>query len=231
MRVLLNAALLSLLGCLLAVSVLADPYELLAQTVVQVDGAACKGSGSVVRAKSRLTYILTNAHVCHCANYKNKVFSTRESGALISGAIVKEDWGKDLCAVKVEEQPTTLLMGDSPNSFTVIYTRGYPGERLTTSKGHMSSLTEWQLSMSIEDLGECPKGSKKEYDTSGILRYCTFHFVSRLSNLYARPGSSGSPVVDGDGGLVGVVSSWHTDSDYDAGLVPYSDVKNFLSGL
>lgn len=231
MRVLHNFITFGIVGCLLVGTALADPYELLAQTVVQVDGSACKGSGSVVRAKSGLTYVLTNAHVCHCANYKNKVFSTRESGALISGVIAKEDWGKDLCAVKVEEQTITLLMGDSPNSFTVIYTRGYPGERLTISKGRMSGLTEWDLSMGVEDIGECPKGSKKQYDTSGILRYCTLHFVSRLSNLYARPGSSGSPVVDGDGGLVGVVSSWHTDSDYDAGLVPYNDVKNFLSGL
>lgn len=203
----------------------------LRQTSVRVDGTACLGSGSVVQGKSGKRYILTNAHVCNCARWKGEIFATFEDGKLLTGKIAKSDWGSDLCAARIYGERPALKVGPTLAPLEEITTRGYPGGRLTESHGRVHGEVDWEFMMDIEMIGECPNVSKKAYGMNDKLNGCLFHYRSVITDLYARPGASGSPVVNDKGELVGVISSWLADNDYEGGMVPFSRVKEFLGSL
>lgn len=205
--------------------------QALRQTVVQVNGTSCTGSGSVVEGKSGKHYVLTNYHVCLCASYQGRLYSTFEGGELVQGKVVKRDSTVDLCAVRVEDTRPALKLGDQLLPFTEVNTRGYPGGRLTESHGQSGGNVEWDADFDISEIGVCPEEASKGYGLNGVIQECRLHFTSTLTNLYGRPGASGSPVVNDNGELVGVVSSWHPGNEYETGMVPFSDVRRFLSAL
>lgn len=189
------------------------------------------GSGSIVEGKSGKHYILTNAHVCNYAQWKGTLTAHYPSGETVQGRIVKSSFAVDLCAAEVAKETAALKTASFVLPLATIYTRGFPGHILAESKGRILMERTWNLFFPIEELGECPSGSEKIRDVRGILAGCGLTFTSALSTLYTRPGSSGSPVVNGKGELVGVVSSLHSDSAAEAGLVRFKDVKRFLENL
>ena len=203
----------------------------LRSTSVMVNAATCSGSGSIVEGRSGHRFLLTNAHVCNCARVRGEVYGTFEGGELVKAKVVKQDWSADLCAARVEDSRTALKLAPRLLPLTSVHTRGYPGGRLTESNGRVGNSTDWDTTMDISELGECPAGSSKERGMNGNVVACTLHFRSTLTTLYARPGSSGSPVVNDDGELVGVLSSWHPDNFFDGGIVPYNDTRKFVDSL
>jgi S1-C subfamily serine protease len=205
--------------------------EQLRKTAVRIDGTSCLGTGSVVEGKSGKHYILTNQHLCNCARYKGDIYATFEGGALLVGRVVKQDWGSDLCAAQVTSPNPALKLGSGLAPMTELNSRGYPSGRLTESHGIAVGYVDWDTDFPIEEIGSCPKKSSPMYGMNGVLAACKLHYHSLLSNLYARPGASGSPVVNNRGELVAVISSWHTDSVYSAGLVPFEQLRVFMEGL
>ena len=202
----------------------------LAATTVRVEGP-CTGSASVVVGKSGHHYILTNSHVCMCAGFKHSLFTTYEGGTMLKGKVVKQSWAFDLCAARVEDTVPALKLARRLYPDESVTTRGYPEGRLAVSHGNVLGPIEWDYVFPIAEIGECPKGIPAVRDYNDLIVGCQMHWTSILSNLYSRPGSSGSPVVDDNGDLVGVLSSWHPGDDYDAGQVPYRDLKAFLGSL
>jgi S1-C subfamily serine protease len=205
--------------------------SVLRQTAVRIDGNGCMGSGSVVQARSGRPLILTNNHVCNCANQFGQIYATMEGGELIKGTVVRRDWGKDLCAATFEGNRPALKLGDRPAPRSEIQTRGYPDGRLAESHGQVGPNVDWDYEFAISELGACPAASRPIYGMNGNLAGCRLHFRSTGTSLFGRPGSSGSAVVNDAGELVGVISSWLPGSQYDAGMVSYDDVKKFLGGL
>lgn len=204
---------------------------LLRKTAVRIDGTGCMGSGSIVEGKSGKKYLLTNQHLCNCAKYRGDIYGTFEDGKLLVGRVVKQDWGSDLCAAQVGAVDQALHIGKGLPPLTEISTRGYPGGRLTESHGRSAGPVDWETDFPIEEIGTCPRNSEPLYGFNGVLAGCKLRYRSTLSNLYARPGASGSAVVNDQGELVGVVSSWHAGSDFDAGMVPFAQVREFLNTL
>jgi hypothetical protein len=97
---------------------------------------------------------------------------------------------------------------------------------VSESQGKELSHGEYQYVHPISDIGECPPESDKVRDSSGRLYGCGYTYKNTLTNMYAQPGSSGSPVVNQDGLLVGVVQSYHPREG--AGLVPQEYVVRLL---
>lgn len=205
--------------------------QLLRATAVLVSGYSCTGSGGIVRAPNGKQYLVTNAHVCNCAAFKGKLFSTAEGGELITGRIVKRNWALDLCAAEIPDRAYFLELARTRQFLTRLYTRGYPEGRLTESSGVEMGSVAWVSNFEIAEVGECPPESKVVRGYDGNLKACQIKFITAQTSLYSRPGSSGSPVVDGDGHLVGVISSVDPDAVFDGGMVRYVDVKKFMDGL
>lgn len=189
------------------------------------------GTGFIGEGASGKHYIITNDHVCRPARWKGTLTAHYEDGRMLTGTLIREDAVKDLCAAQAPKHTLALRLAYQVLPESVVYSRGYPEHILTESAGKLGEYAEWVYEAPIEEIGECVKGSRPIRSPDGMLRACRFTFVSQLSSLFSRPGSSGSPVVDSNGDLVGVISSWHTGASYEAGLVTYSHVKEFLQSL
>lgn len=204
----------------------------LRQTAVMVNGLGCSGSGSIVEGKSGRHFLVTNNHVCNCAAYKGRVYATFEGGGLVRAIIVKKSWPYDLCAARVDRSYPALKLAPKLDPRSELNTRGYPEGRLTESHGTLGEDTDWFWTAPLDEVGNCPTNSQKLYGLNGALAGCRIHFTSTTSSLYGRPGSSGSAVVNDEGQLVGVVSSFNPDDDnYDAGQTTFEQTKSFVESL
>lgn len=189
------------------------------------------GSGSIVQGKSGRKYLLTNWHVCLPSEFEGKVQAAFESGVSVRGDIVKMNAQADLCAINIDDQslPALKLAPKPPSG--AIHSRGYPNGVLSESSGVIKTpAIKYGYDFPIEDLGKCPLGFEEMYSPrSKRLRGCHATFENALTTLYGRPGSSGSPVVDDNGDIVGVIESQMQGQG--AGMVPYRFLRAFLESL
>lgn len=200
----------------------------LIQTAVHID----VGSGGIVQGPSGAHYLLTNSHVCMVTRYKGMVRATFPDGTLVEGKIVKDSLAMDLCAAKIIKRANSLKIAKKLQLNQVVCTRGYPRGIVTNSCGRVGGMTLWGAVFPLELIGKCPAGTQEYINPySDTLLGCSQMFISTLVSVYSRPGSSGSPVVNTRGELVGVVSSWHPDNEYDSGMVPLSQIQEFFKGL
>lgn len=205
----------------------AAPYYRLRATTVHI----AVGSGFVLEAPSKRKYLVTNWHVCNVGSWQGTMRGNFEDGRLIQGHITKNDPTVDLCASKVHRDLVGLKLSPLPlQRKEQVFTRGYPYGVLSQHAGVFTGANFWNYFFPIEEVGKCFKGSTEERDGSDRVVGCRARYHSNLTNLYSRPGSSGSPVVNTAGDLVGVMSSWDSDSD-SGGMVRYEDVKEFIKDL
>lgn len=190
------------------------------------------GTGFVLKAKSGKLYMVTNWHVCNSGAWHNRMVGSLESGKVVEGPIVKSSPTKDLCAVALTrdlsgvvgmELAPLLERGQS------IYTRGYPFGVLSESQGHYVGIKKWVTMYPIEVVGKCFEGSKEVTGEQNIVG-CAVQYESNTTEMYVRPGSSGSPVANSRGQLVGVMSSWDSAENV-GGMVRLQDLRDFTSSL
>lgn len=189
------------------------------------------GTGFVAAGASGQKYLITNWHVCLHSKWKGTLTASTPEGPVLTGRIIKEAPTVDLCAARLSAVSAYLKVAPRIVPKQAIYTRGYPGHILSESAGRAYQAITWEVFFGAEEIGTCPRGFETVHDMRRIYVGCKTTFTSTLTDLYARPGSSGSPVVDDNGDLVGVISSWMPDRDTEAGMVPYADLKRFLGGL
>jgi S1-C subfamily serine protease len=203
-----------------------EPYVKLRQTTVHLSA----GSGFILRSDTENNYLITNWHVCNAVSWYNKVFASFEGGKLIGGDITKRDPISDLCAIKVSPGLSSLRLASTLKPGQVLYTRGYPLGVLSESSGIFKSRQTWSYTYPIDEVGSCFQGSKSVKNGNGLTKGCSVNYTDNLTSMYSRPGSSGSPVVNENGELVGVMSSWDGDKDL-GGMVTLESVQSFIKGL
>ena len=224
----LSAFLSSLVLLFSASAYSSSSIEALRKTALRLEA----GSGSIVVGPSGKKYLLTNSHVCAVSRWKGTIKATYEGGAIVQGQIIKDSFTADLCAVSVDKSLPGLPIGSNLRPGSEVCTRGYPAGILTESCGKVGGLVMWRYTYPIAMLGECPPETTKEYSSEvGRLVGCTINQTSILTSLYARGGSSGSPVVNTAGELVGVISDWQPGQETEAGMVPLSKIKAFMGDL
>ncbi|MEI9999551.1 MAG: trypsin-like peptidase domain-containing protein [Verrucomicrobiota bacterium] len=144
------------------------------------------GSGLIISADG---FVLTNAHVVALAEKEKEVNVTLSSGSKYRAEIVTADEDADLALLKIEDQTTQYPYFDlsytSPNLLgeTVIALGSPAGYQNSVSHGILSAL---HRSFTVED-----------HEYKNLIQ----------TDAAINPGNSGGPLIDLNGGLVGINSA------------------------
>lgn len=207
------------------------------KTTVMVTNAArtSGGSGSHVVAPSGRVYILTNAHVCNLSKTK-EIYITDDFGRTIPRRIIEVSDFTDLCLVEpLPNYKGALKIGSEPNPGQIVAAIGHPSLMPTTmSRGEVIGQQEVDVTDHImdpsdkEDKCNLPKNKIVDVDDIffGSFKVCTIHINANLTTAVILPGSSGSPLIDFWGRMVGVMfagnrANWGV-------AVTQNDVQRFL---
>lgn len=198
--------LLALLLLLFSTHALAQaPDTVLAKTTMLIYDM---GTGFIVEApRTHKKFLLTNWHVCRLAAHQDIMFMT-ETGwpgkATILGVSIQDD----LCIASISQRRAALKVGAKLKVGDTIYSHGYPLGKFNKTFGILESRFHW-VSDLVRDFGfsECPSPFIPGYNADSQLVSCDFNQDSGLTTLYAAPGSSGSPVVNSKGELVGMIQT------------------------
>lgn len=188
------------------------------------------GSGLVIDAERRL--ILTNAHVVGDSDRTQVCFPMYRGDGLVEdqraywrgarrvgGQVLARDTARDLAVVKLDRLPpgtrSFSLAQESPRPGDTVYSIGNPGE----------SKKMWvcRSGAVLEDRRQQVRARDKDGKNPTVVVRCRMLVTDWLS----EPGESGSPVFNGRGELVGLVSSIRPESHETFGI-DVSEVKAFL---
>jgi S1-C subfamily serine protease len=149
------------------------------------------GSGLIISSEG---FILTNAHVIALAEKEKEVNVTLSSGSKYRAQIVTADEDADLALLKIEDQSSQYPYFDltyvSPNLLgeTVVALGSPAGYQNSVSHGILSAL---HRAFTVDD----EQGTEHVY--KNLIQ----------TDAAINPGNSGGPLVDLNGGLVGINSA------------------------
>ena len=204
-----------------------------------------RGTGFVVTTKSGKQVIVTNAHVCDM-NKGKPVFAVghrkgsklREYSRLFVKPIKFYDM-HDLCIVEVPKDIKfkSLKLADKVLVDSKVTIVGYPVVTLlSSSSGHYRGLYPVSLPYDLEPQ-RCI-GTKYSVQTVPIKQkdgtkidkqICFMSAVFMFTDALGDHGQSGSPALNKDGEVVGVMSLVNGQARPFASLVPLTYLKAFLS--
>lgn len=209
-------------------------YETVERSVVKltVPGLYRGGTGFTVQAPSGKSYILTNWHVCLSAMEDGILLASYGREPVSTLKIIISAPHYDLCLLTGIGQPALRLAKSEPQSMQKVHTVGHPGLKAATpSSGQIVGKEDADLIFPTLADGTCPGGLPLKASDSifGRVMQCVLSMVIVDTTITAAPGASGSPVVNSEGLLVGVINSTNGVASYGS-MVPLKNVEEFLTG-
>lgn len=196
-----------------AVVVVTVDYDI-QEPITLVNNSKTKfATGFSFERKNGISYILTNQHVCSM-HEKAKYTLTTYTGVNVLATFVGVDEFADICMLRTESNipPLKLANEDSKR-----------GERITTIGApdtvypviYDGVMSGYRIFNMKNDVGE-----------DGIFEV---HFRAQISSVPLYNGSSGSPVLNMNGEVVGIVFAGRVNKDHISYIVPVSEVLRFIS--
>jgi serine protease Do len=200
----LIAAIVGFFSAKVTMSAQPDPGQIrkeYGESVVYVYANGTQGSGFQVEAPSGHDYIVTNHHVCDNAK---SVVVVDEANKRVRRDVVAISNRTDLCLIEGLESLNGLTVADDWDLDELMIALSHPyGDPLTISYGYASGYANITFS------------------ESGDTLLCV------TVNLKITPGSSGGPVLNKDGEVVGVVVGMAHKTKF-AVLIPLQELQLFL---
>ncbi len=195
------------------------------------------GTGFGIKAPSGREYIMTNAHVCSAFKDEDPTVLL-PNGSMVKRKILSISDTTDLCLIEGVTGLGALELGKSVYIGETIMIVGHPLLMpLAVSEGDIIDLKVNEIGLGIigEEILEkncrLPKNKivEVQYGFFGTVPVCMEEIMSYQTTAQSLPGSSGSPVVNKEGQVIGV--NFAGDELVHWGIsVPLEDVKKFLAG-
>lgn len=176
---------------------------------------------------------ITNAHVCAISKDGTLLAHVDQKPRQIL-RILKIDNKVDLCVLEPVYGVPALTMGATDVSdYSTVFTWGHPGLRpltLETGKAMPAQLIELFMGFPVDGL--CKAGYKVEVFSPffGDVEICLISQMGRSSTVRTFGGQSGSPVLNSQGHVIGVIFAGDTATN-NGFWVEFGELQAFLSAL
>lgn len=159
-----------------------------------------------------VSFVLTNKHVCDMGPNANYTL-TLQSGGKIRATFIKVDPFADLCLLKANGTIPALPLAqqNAVQGDRVLSIGGPDGAYPLIVEGFVSGYFNMNM--------------RNDPDEDGDFEV---HFRSQMISAPVYPGSSGSPVFDVNGQVIGIVFAVRGEKEHIAFIVPISEVHRFL---
>lgn len=240
-RLFVAAILTLLLSCTHTAKVYVQDHfsaiDQIGESVYRIGDSKGWGTGFAVKAGSGKTVILTNDHVCDGLD-KRDTARLRAGGKAWKVKIIARYAKHDLCMLKAPKGAKALGVGsgDMAEYREKVYTAGYPVIPDMTERSGVALSLDKQPTQYPLPPAEC-KGEKYRIENKLMMvgpgmmlpiPVCLMTSPFQNTSVESDEGASGSPVVNEDKEVVGVISTVIGRIGY-AQMVPLSYVKDFLS--
>lgn len=201
--------------------------------VVRDDQAISGGTGFHVKAKSGKTYILTNAHVCAVSeDGKEALIQIPKTDRFVKKKIIEVYKKHDLCLIEALEGYIGADLASSVEPGDNVRALGHP--RLRPMRGALGEyLGDSDIQVVTaqlvypEDALKCEQEGGQVMDWM-FMSFCVKKYTAMETTVTIFSGSSGSPLVNFWGNVVGVIFAGDNKTNY--GFAVHLDyVKDFLS--
>lgn len=172
----------------------------------------CIASGFSIAVNDNKSYVLTNKHVCEmqrAAEYK-LLLST---GEVMSASFIRSDSFADICLLEANGViPSLTLAERDATQGDRIITIGAPDSAFPiVVDGVISGYYDMNMQNALDDDGPFE-----------------VHFRAQVMSAPIYHGSSGSPVINVYGSVVGIVFAVRNDKEHIAFMVPVNEILRFL---
>jgi S1-C subfamily serine protease len=184
------------------------------------------GTGFQVTTSKGVQYTLTNRHVCRM----DKPINTLVNGKRRTLKIVKVSSKTDLCVLEAIKELRALDLASSVKIGEGIAALGHPQLLpLALTRGELMGYASVGIGEAmVFNPAQCPKATEPVMSLFGVI--CVREYKAGVTNVTILPGSSGSPMVNFWGNLVGVVFAANNSSNWGL-VIPLNEVREFLESL
>lgn len=227
---------ITLAGCLSYVRHVKASDSYVRDAVVLLYGAGGSCTGVQVKLReSKKAFVLTAAH-CLPLVEEGKINAKTESGEILSLKVLEEDTQADLLLLEGSDQLSTVILATDAELHdrvhTVTHGAGAPAYR---TDGELLDEVEGGFIHAISTSGaslpsECTSMPKYKLivDPQSGSTYCVLNVYSAAATAQAIPGSSGGPLLNEAGELVGIVSYGNPNIPTFSYYVTQHDIEQFL---
>lgn len=202
---------------------------------IDVDHSQFIGTGFVVEGKSGKKFMMSAGHVCDAAEaYKAPLYTTINNSNVIFLGWESAD-SHDICILgSVSQDLPAHKIGSEPEITDKLWGLGFPsGYPFTVMSGNVIGNIKVTIptDRSLDSCTGIYKKIKQTFLGIPIGDACAIVGVETAVTMSVAPGASGSPVVNKNGELVGIISAQNNNTANWLLMVPHSFLKRVIDKL